>query len=228
MSTTKRLMLLLIAVFLVGGFVAWPQSSDVPFRHWQAGIEASFYGDMNFGLELGLKYYPIRFVGIGAGVGFGGDIGELDEVTFEVGDMMVIADDGDDVTWFSAGLQLQSPVLLRIGDGESQLSLKADAGIRLPVPVDRRIGYSVVPNAPGTWEATTHRSERNRGGESCFLYFKPAVALDSHRCQMCVGYLWSNMDVYSGVRNVTVMGRHLDLPRRRPIHGLTLGFGYRF
>jgi hypothetical protein len=167
-------------------------------------------------------------VGIGAGVGFGGDIGELDEVTFEVGDMMVIADDGDDVTWFSAGLQLQSPVLLRIGGGESQLSLKADAGIRLPVPVDRRIGYSVVPNAPGTWEATTHRSERNRDGANCFLYFKPTVALDSHRCQMWVGYMWSNMDVYSGVRNVTVMGRHLDLPRRRPIHGLTLGFGYRF
>ena len=55
---------------------------------------------MDLSFEFGIKYFPIKFVGIGVGVGIGGDIGELQSTTFEVGDMQVIADDGLGVVWF--------------------------------------------------------------------------------------------------------------------------------
>ena len=208
--------------------IAVSQTADEPVRHWQGFVETSFHNTMDLSFEFGIKYFPIKFVGVGVGIGIGGDIGELQSTTFEVGDMQVIADNGLGVTWFGTGLQLQSPILWRNGDGDVKLSLKADAGIRLPFPKNDKISYYVVPKAAGTWESGPMQFERNHGGASCFLYFKPAVALDINRCQIWLGYLWSNMDPYSGVRNVTIMGHHLDFPRKRTMHGLSIGIGYRF
>lgn len=225
MKATKKVMVLLLA--MLASVAAHAQSADQPMHHWQGYIETSFHNTMNLGFEVGLKYFPIRYIGIGAGVGIGGDIGEMGTITFDAGDMKVIADDGDGVVWFSTGLQLQSPALWRDSDGNSQLSLKADAGIRLPVPANNKLGYQVIPNATGTWEGDW-QYERNHGGKSCFLYFKPSVAYDVNRCQIWLGYSWSNMDPYSGVRNVTIMGHHLDFPRKRTMHGLSIGIGYRF
>lgn len=219
-------MVLLLA--MLASVAAHAQSADQPMHHWQGYIETSFHNTMNLGFEVGLKYFPIRYIGIGAGVGIGGDIGEMGTITFDAGDMKVIADDGNGAAWFSTGLQLQSPALWRDSDGNSQLSLKADAGIRLPVPKNDKISYYVVPKAAGTWESGPMQFERNHGGASCFLYFKPAVALDINRCQIWLGYLWSNMDPYSGVRNVTIMGHPMTFPHKKTMHGLTFGLGIRF
>ena len=226
MNKTKKVMVLLLA--MLASVAAHAQSADQPMHHWQGYIETSFHNTMNLGFEVGLKYFPIRYIGIGAGVGIGGDIGEMGTITFDAGDMKVIADDGNGAAWFSTGLQLQSPALWRDSDGNSQLSLKADAGIRLPVPKNDKISYYVVPKAAGTWESGPMQFERNHGGASCFLYFKPAVALDINRCQIWLGYLWSNMDPYSGVRNVTIMGHPMTFPHKKTMHGLTFGLGIRF
>ena len=226
MNSIRILESMLLAMFAC--VAANAQAVDEPMRHWQGYIETSFQNTMNLGFEVGIKYYPIRYVGIGAGVGIGGDIGELGTITFEAGDMMVIADDGDGVVWFSTGLHLQSPALWRSSDGDGQLSLKADAGIRLPVPKNDKISYYVVPKAAGTWESGPMQYERNHGGASCFLCFKPALALDINRCQVWLGYLLSNMDPYSGVRNVTIMGHPMTFPHKKTMHGLTLGLGIRF
>ena len=226
MNKTKKVMVLLLA--MLASVAAHAQSADQPMHHWQGYIETSFHNTMNLGFEVGLKYFPIRYIGIGAGVGIGGDIGEMGTITFDAGDMKVIADDGSGAAWFSTGLQLQSPALWRDSDGNSQLSLKADVGIRLPVPKNDKISYYVVPKAAGTWESGPMQFERNHGGASCFLYFKPAVALDINRCQVWLGYLLSNMDPYSGVRNVTIMGHPMTFPHKKTMHGLTLGLGIRF
>ena len=224
MNTAKKLMILLALLTTLSAFT----QENEPVRHWQGFVETSFHNTMDLSFEFGIKYYPIKFVGVGVGVGIGGDIGELQSTTFEVGDMQVIADDGLGVTWFGAGLQLQSPILWRNGDGDVKLSLKADAGIRLPFPKNDKISYYVVPKAAGTWESGPMQFERSHGGASCFLCFKPAVALDINRCQVWLGYLLSNMDPYSGVRNVTIMGHPMTFPHKKTMHGLTLGLGIRF
>ena len=202
------------------------QTTEEPMRHWQASIEASTYNTLDWGLELGIKYRPIKYVGVKASLGFASNFSS-GERSFTVGNMLVKTDNVDNALWLSTGILLQSPALWRNTDGDLQLSLKADAGIRLPVPANNKLGYQVIPNATGTWEGDW-QYERNHGGKSCFLYFKPSVAYDVNRCQIWLGYLWSNMDPYSGVRNVTIMGHHLDFPRKRTMHGLSIGIGYRF
>jgi hypothetical protein len=41
-------------------FAANAQTSEEPMRHWQASIEASTYNTLDWGLELGINYRPIK------------------------------------------------------------------------------------------------------------------------------------------------------------------------
>lgn len=216
----------LLAFFLTA-FGAIAQSSDEPVRHWQVHIEASTYNTLDWGLELGIHYYPVKYVGVGAALGLGSNFNGGEKV-MEMGSAMVKTDKVDNAAWFSTGIQLQSPALWSNQDGDLQLKIKADAGISLPFPTNSKVGYVTIPNQPGTYVEPPKEYERNHGGESCYLYFKPAVALDIDRCQVWAGYSLSNMDAYSSVRNVTIMGHPLDLPRKKTMHGISLGFGFRF
>lgn len=203
------------------------QTSIGPLRHWQASIEASTYNTLDWGVELGINYRPIKYVGVKASLGLASNL-TSGERSFSVGNMLVKTDNVDNALWLNTGIQLQSPALWRNADGDLQLSLKADAGISLPFPTNGKVGYIVIPNQPGTYVELPKEYEKNHGGIGCFFHVKPAVALDIDRCQVWTGYTWSNMDVYSNVRNVTIMGHLLNLPRKRTMHGLTVGIGYNF
>ena len=126
------------------------QTTEEPMRHWQASIEASTYNTLDWGLELGIKYRPIKYVGVKASLGFASNFSS-GERSFTVGNMLVKTDNVDNALWLSTGIQLQSPALWRNHDGDLQLSLKVEAGISLPFPTNGKVGYITIPNQPGTY-----------------------------------------------------------------------------
>ena len=111
------------------------QTSIGPLRHWQASIEASTYNTLDWGVELGINYRPIKYVGVKASLGLASNF-ISGERSFSVGNMLVKTDNVDNALWLNTGIQLQSPALWRNTDGDLQLSLKADAGISLPFPTN--------------------------------------------------------------------------------------------
>ena len=219
--------ILTASAIVILSLAANAQTTEEPMRHWQASIEASTYNTLDWGLELGIKYRPIKYVGVKASLGFASNFSS-GERSFTVGNMLVKTDNVDNALWLSTGIQLQSPALWRNHDGDLQLSLKVEAGISLPFPTNGKVGYITIPNQPGTYAEPPKEYQKNHGGTGCFFHLKPAVALDIDRCQIWAGYTWSNMDVYSNVRNVVIMGHPLNLPHKRTMHGLTVGFGYCF
>ena len=115
------------------------QTSIGPLRHWQASIEASTYNTLDWGVELGINYRPIKYVGVKASLGLASNF-TSGERSFSVGNMLVKTDNVDNALWLNTGIQLQSPALWRNTDGDLQLSLKADAGISLPFPTNGKVG----------------------------------------------------------------------------------------
>lgn len=227
----KRLFIIRLTTLAIGilslSLAANAQTSEEPMRHWQASIEVSTYNTLDWGLELGINYRPIKYVGVKASLGFASNFAS-GERSFNVGNLLVETDNVDNALWLNTGIQLQSPALWRNHDGNLQLSFKVDAGISLPFPTNSKVGYIAIPNQPGTYVEPPKEYEKNHGGIGCFFHLKPALALDIDRCQVWAGYTWSSMDVYSNVRNVVIMGHPLNLPRKRAMHGLTVGIGYRF
>ena len=227
----KRLFIIRLTTLAIGilslSLAANAQTSEEPMRHWQASIEVSTYNTLDWGLELGINYRPIKYVGVKASLGFASNFAS-GERSFNVGNLLVETDNVDNALWLNTGIQLQSPALWRNHDGNLQLSFKVDAGISLPFPTNSKVGYIAIPNQPGTYVEPPKEYEKNHGGIGYFFHLKPALALDIDRCQVWAGYTWSSMDVYSNVRNVVIMGHPLNLPRKRAMHGLTVGIGYRF
>ena len=227
----KRLFIIRLTTLAIGilslSLAANAQTSEEPMRHWQASIEVSTYNTLDWGLEQGINYRPIKYVGVKASLGFASNFAS-GERSFNVGNLLVETDNVDNALWLNTGIQLQSPALWRNHDGNLQLSFKVDAGISLPFPTNSKVGYIAIPNQPGTYVEPPKEYEKNHGGIGCFFHLKPALALDIDRCQVWAGYTWSSMDVYSNVRNVVIMGHPLNLPRKRAMHGLTVGIGYRF
>lgn len=197
------------------------------FKHWQARVEASSYNTIDWGLEFGINYFPIQYVGVGVGLCTAGDFTSTG-TSFTKNGMLYETNDLHDGVWFRAGIQLCSPYLWQSSDKEMRLSVKADVGITLPMPTNNNVKYKELPNSGGTYVNIQEQSVKNHGARACYFHVKPAVALDIDRWQVWVGYTFSDLDVYSGSRNVVIEGQKLDLPSRQYMHGGTIGIGYRF
>lgn len=181
----KRLFIIRLTTLAIGilslSLAANAQTSEEPMSHWQASIEVSTYNTLDWGLELGINYRPIKYVGVKASLGLASNFAS-GERSFNVGNLLVETDNVDNALWLNTGIQLQSPALWRNHDGNLQLSFKVDAGISLPFPTNGKVGYIAIPNLPDTYVEAPKEYEKNHGGISCFFHVKPAVALDIDLC----------------------------------------------
>lgn len=108
----KRLFIIRLTTLAIGilSLSANAQTSEEPMRHWQASIEVSTNNTLDWGLELGINYRPIKYVGVIASLGLASNFAS-GERTFNVGNLLVKTDNVDNALWLNTGIQLQSPAL---------------------------------------------------------------------------------------------------------------------
>ena len=196
-------------------------------RHWMGRVEVASFNSLDWGVELGVDYRPIEYVGAGVSLCVAGDFGDTYN-SFTHNGMFYKTEDLHNAVWLRCALQLQSPALWRNSDGSMRLCIKEDCGITLPVPANANVKYTVMPSAPGVYVTGDMFRAKNHGAKSCFYHFKTSLALDVNPWQIWLGYTWSNMDAYSSVRKVVIDGVPLSLPKKKQMQGIYLGVGYKF
>ena len=196
-------------------------------RHWMGRVEVASFNSLDWGVELGVDYRPIEYVGAGVSLCVAGDFGDTYD-SFTHNGMFYKTEDLHNAVWLRCALQLQSPALWRNSDGSMRLCIKEDCGITLPVPANANVKYTVMPSAPGVYVTGDMFRAKNHGAKSCFYHFKTSLALDVNPWQIWLGYTWSNMDAYSSARNVVIDGTPLSLPKKKQLQGIHLGVGYKF
>lgn len=194
---------------------------------FQVRVEGATYNSMGWGVEGGINYYPVKYVGVGVSICGAGDFGSTGK-TFNRDGILYSTGDLHNAVWFRCGVQLRSPDVWKNSDGSLRLSLKEDCGITTPIPSNKDIEFTAVPASPGAYVDPTTQRIKNSGGTSVYFHTKTAVALDIERWQVWIGYTWSNMDVYSSSRNATVKMLKLDLPEPKNLSGVHVGLGYSF
>jgi|GEM_PF-57255 len=223
---TSKLLICFVVALAVALEARGADEEDYAKWHWQARLEAASYTTLDWGVELGLNYYPIEYVGVGASLSVGKNfLG--DEKSLHTPTRVIETDDVNNFAWFRAGVQLKSPALWKNRDGSLAISLRLDAGITMPIPVNRNLGYYSTPNSHSAVLEERHFA-KNSGGRALFFHAKPAVSLDVERWQFWLGYTISDFDAYSAVRNITIDGQPLPLNDKRFMNGFTLGIGFRF
>lgn len=194
---------------------------------FQVRVEGATYNSMGWGIEGGINYYPIKYVGVGASICGAGDFTSTAK-TFNHDGIMYSTGDLHNAVWFRCGVQLRSPDVWKNSDGSLRISIKEDCGITIPIPTNKNIEFTAVPDSPGTHVDPVVQHIKNTGATSAFFHTKTAVALDIERWQVWLGYTWSNMDVYSSSRNATTKILNQELPRPKNLSGVHIGLGYSF
>ena len=202
------------------------QEKPVESNKFLAQIEVSSYNTLNWGIECGVSYFPIKYVGLKLSMCGAGDFSSTAKSFFREG-MMYETNDLHNGLWFRNGIVIKSPCIWKNSDASMKLAVQEECGTTLPLPSNKSIECTSVPNMSGIYVDPPMQEIKNQGGKTLFFHSKTSVVLDVNRCQFCLGYIWSNMDAYSSTRNVA-KELSLDLPRARNLQGIYAGFGYKF
>ena len=210
---------------ILSSIPCYGQVEEALKRHWQVKAETSFFNTLDAGMEYGITYFPIEYVGVGVSIGgaenFNGSKMVFWKEVHEEAKIYFTEDLADNV-WFRCGVQLKSPSFWKSKNHKLALSFKLGAGITIPIPVNRTVTYHENSEFPFDQQVNNH------GGKAVFFHIKPAIALDLNRWQFWLGYTGSNLDIYSGVRNVKIDDEQIPLPDKKFMNGFTMGVGFRF
>lgn len=196
-------------------------------EHWQVKLEVASYNSIDWEIECGINYFPVEYAGIGLSFCGLGDFGNTAKSFIHNG-MVWETEDLHDAILFKCGVQLQSPVVWQKRDGSIRLRIKEDCGITLPVPTNKNLKYNAVPNMSGVYVDPSVMYSKNTGATACFFHSKSSLVVEFGKWSVWTGYSWSNLDVYSSVRNVRIDNESLELPSKRQMHGINIGAGYKF
>ncbi|MDY5967084.1 MAG: hypothetical protein SPJ38_09400, partial [Sodaliphilus sp.] len=79
-------------------------------RHWMGRVEVASFNSLDWGVELGVDYRPIEYVGAGVSLCVAGDFGDTYD-SFTHNGMFYKTEDLHNAVWLRCALQLQSPAL---------------------------------------------------------------------------------------------------------------------
>ena len=92
-------------------------------RHWMGRVEVASFNSLDWGVELGVDYRPIEYVGAGVSLCVAGDFGDTHN-SFTQNGMFYKTDNLHNAVWLRCALLLQSPALWRNSDGSMRLTIK--------------------------------------------------------------------------------------------------------
>ena len=217
---------LFIIILLVTSFCS--VASDISSNyHWKGRVELATYNTLNWGVEAGIDYYPIRYIGIGVSICGAGDFSSTGKSFFKDG-MVWKTNDLHNAIWLRAGAQLVSPAIWKSSDSSMSITIKEEVGITMPVPTNKNVECTVVPNMTGIYADPSVQHFKNTDATCTFFHSKTSIAFNVRQWHAWLGYTWSNMDVFSSTRNILIGDQPLDIPSKRNLSGVHIGLGYSF
>jgi len=110
------------------------------------------------------------------------------------------------------------------------LSLNAEPGLYINLTPNDRVRADRYRNHMDWDHPSRDRYVRNRGGNVLFWNVKSFLELQANRVVISAGYLLSNMDLYSGRRNIIIDGTPLShlFGARKMSHTAFISIGYVF
>ena len=177
-----------------GRIAAYTGEEDDENWHHCVGVTGELTPSTAWQLEGSYHWFPVRYVGVGASVGFWKQIGGDVPAT---NDWSVREDSQNAMNLFvTPSLLFQTPALVKTED--VKIGLMAEPGLMLNVPYDKvyierthgtgiPLEYDKVSSHKGAWPAFNFRV----GAYSSF-----------GRIGVALGYVWSNLDIYAIRRNM--------------------------
>lgn len=197
-------------------------------------IAAGLNNNQSWEVEPSVTYYFSKYIGVTLGlnvtsqynqVGFSGTIAGNSRIYWS------IEDDEANVAKFllHPAISLRTPILWLDKDHETGLTIQIEPGMYIALPVNDQITVNYRDKERNSTIIDSKRVS-NTKGECVFWNVRGSISLNIDRFVLSTGYSISNLDIYSGRRNIVVENLKLDqkLPIREYTYSFFISLGYCF
>lgn len=226
----KKFLVLLLLSISLQTFYAKGEDEKLPFT-------ATLYGGLYLNneqawqLEPSVAWHFHKYLGVALGVELTGQYNQPSRMTTIDGHMANLADNQRDAAWilFKPSIIVKSPALWRSKDNFYRLWVQAEPGLSIGCPFHNSLTYEIVDMKGNVGTVVDYRKYRNHGLKCVYWNARFAVNMSIDRIVIGAGYTISNLDYYSGRRNVTLPdGNKFHVPAKELSQSVFLSLGYRF
>ena len=216
--------LFIVTLFISAHFKSNAQDEAVSRNMHSAGINAAITSSDTWQLEAAYHWFPIRYVGIGGGIGYWKQFC-TDAVPqgkyWRVNEKYQLPSN----LYFHPSLLFFSPTVVKGSD--FAVRLFAEPGLMLGIPYDKvcidvcsdeyliPYAYKYVSSNKGNW---------------CFFDARIGVSAKIEPLNISVGYIFSTLDVYAMRRNMAYENLAFSsfYPKAKDVHGVYMTVAFDF
>ena len=140
-----------------------------------------------------------------------------------------LADNERNIGWIicKPSLAIKSPAVWKSKDDNSCLWVQVDPGLSLACPFRNSLTYKMKEISGGIGQTVDYRRFPNKGLQWIYWNTRVSVCLSVDRFVFRGGYYISNLDYYSGRRNVMLAnGNKFYVPKKELSQSIFLSIGY--
>lgn len=197
---------------------------------------ASLYGgiylnnDQAWTIEPSIAWHFHKHIGVALGMELTSQYNQPSRTTTINGHEASLADNEKNVAWiiFKPSVIFKTPNLLRRTD-DIRLWLQTEPGLSLACPLRNSLTYNIYDIKGNVGTVVDYMRVPNKGLDWFYWNARLSVNLSIDRIVIGAGYCISNLDYYSGRRNVTLQnGSKFWVPKKELSQSIFLSVGYQF
>ena len=142
-----------------------------------------------------------------------------------------LTDNERNIRWiiFKPSVVLKSPTVWESTDNDYRLWFQVEPGLSLACPFRNSLTYEIKEFAGSVSQTVDYRRFPNKGLQWFYWNARASVNFAIGRFILRGGYYLSNLDYYSGRRNITLAnGQKFYVPKRELSQSIFLSIGYSF
>ncbi len=184
---------------------------------WQLEPSVSWSGHKYFGLALGLELT--------------GQYNQPSRQTIIDGNEAELTDNERNVAWIilKPSVVFKSPTIWKSSDNHYRLWVQLEPGLSFACPFRNSLTYEIKKFTGIIGQTVDYRTFPNKGLRWFYWNTKASVNFSLGRFIFRGGYYISNLDYYSGRRNITLAnGQRFHVPEKELSQSIFLSIGYYF
>ena len=182
-------------------------------------------------LEPSVAWHFHDYLGVGLGIELTGQYNQPSSQTVIDGHEAELTDNERNITWviLKPSIILKTPKVWKSCDNYYRLWFQAEPGISLACPFRNSLTYEIKEFQGAVSQTVDYRKFENKGLKWFYWNARVSVNFAIDRFIIGAGYYISNLDYYSGRRNVTLAnGQKFYAPKKEISQSVSLSLGYSF
>ena len=210
------------------------------FVHAQSSksfFTADLYGGIYLNNEQAWQIEPSvswifhKYFGVSFGVEITRQYNQPGRQTVIGGHEAELVDNEKDIGWviFKPSFTVKTPAIWKNQDNSCRLWAQIEPGVSLACPFRNSLTYEIKNVSGGVGQTVDYRRFPNKDLRWFYWNARASVCFSVDRIVLRTGYYISNLDYYSGRRNVVQEnGVKFHVPKKELSHSIFLSVGYMF